>query len=575
MMKPYFAVYLGKEKKEGFSGFIAEHNFFIVIEIVEGVNAEQGREIVQKIKDEVTTLSIANLASFDQFISQIVTRHNLPPSLTLAAGYFNDKIMYLKTVGQGMIYLQRGSDFAKIIEKDNSASGYIEKGDFFVLTTKRLIDFLGSDIELKTIFDHKDPHQIVEDLTPQLKGKDDEGSIALLVQFKEIEGDQAEDVDLEGQQKMSRLDLQAISQSSGKRKTLTFVAVVIILFILVWSVVLGVQRRNQVEENKKIKSTKELVNFKLDQAEEVAFLNLSRSQALVSEAKEEVEKLKRQLGNEKGKEIGELEQLIKEKEAKIVKKEDKNFEEFFDLTVDNKEAKGSQLYLEKDKLSISDIERGTIYLLSLEKKSLDKKSASEIKKSSLVSSYQEDVLFYVVGEGVYKIPSEDKAKKVINKDNDWGNIADMWVYNGNVYLLDKGKGDIYKYLVAENGYSAKSSYLKGEAGSIKDANSLSIDSSIYIGLDDSIIKYTTGGRDEFSTSWPEKSIKLTKIFTSVDVEKVYGWDKAKGAIYILGKNGTYERQINSSILSKASDFVIFNNVAYILVGEKIYKIGLN
>ena len=586
-MKPNFAVYLGKEKKEGFSGFIAEHNFFIVIEIEEGVDAELGRSIVQKIKDEIATLSIANLASFDQFISQIVTRHNLPSSLTLTAAYFNEEVMYLKTVGQGMIFLQRGSDFARIIEKDNSASGYIEKDDFFVLTTKRLIDFLGSDIELKTIFDHKDPHQIVEDLTPQLKGKDDEGGIALLVQFKEIETEQTEDVDLEGQQEMGKpnqiedkratffQNLQALSQSSGKRKTLTFVAVVIILFILVWSVVLGVQRRNQTEENKKIKSTKELVSFKLNQAEEVAFLNLSRSQALVSEAKEEVEKLKKQLGGEKRKEIGELEQLIKEIESKIVKKEDKNYEEFYDLTVDNKEAKGSQLYLEKDKLSISDIGRGSIYLLSLEKKSLDKKSHPEIKKSGLVSSYQEDVLFYVAGEGVYKISADGKAKKVIDKDSDWGSIADMWIYNANVYILDAGKGDIYKYLVAENGYSAKSSYLKGEAGSIKDANSLSIDSSIYIGFSDSIIKYTAGGRDEFSTSWPEKDVKLTKIFTSADVEKVYGWNKDKGSIYILGKNGTYERQITSSILSKASDFVVFNNVAYILVGNKIYKIGLD
>ena len=219
--------------------------------------------------------------------------------------------------------------------------------------------------------------------------------------------------------------------------------------------------------------------------------------------------------------------------------------------------------------------KGIIYNLSLSKKSLDKNSAAGIKKADLVSAYEDYSLFFVKEEGIYKIDSEGKSKKVIDKDADWENIIGMWIYNGNVYLLDSGKGDIYKYLVAESGYSAKSSYLKGEAGSIKGANSFAIDSSIYVGLDDSLRKYTAGGRDEFSTSWPEKKVKLTKIFTSFDVEKVYGWDKTNETIYILGKNGTYERQINSSILAKASDFVVFKDAAYVLVNEKIYRIGLD
>jgi len=586
MLQPNFAVYLGKEKEGGFFGFIAERNLFLIIEVEDGINAEQGREIVQKIKDEAAAFSIDNLASFDQFISQIVTKYNFPSSFSLAASYYNEKILYLKTVGQGMIFLHRGSDFAQIIEKDNSASGYLENRDFFILTTKRLIDVLGSDIELKTIFDHKSPDEIVADLTPSLKEKDDQGAIALLIRFNEEETRQVETIDMKEQQKVNPLDqikntgktffgmFKAYSQRSGKRKVFTVVAIVVIFFVLIWSVVLGYQRRNQAEANKIIKSTKELVNLKLDQAEEVAFLNLPRSLALISEAKEEVGKLKKQLGKQKEKEVEELEQLIKEKEGKIVKKEEKKYEEFYNLTLDRKDAKGNKFYLEKDNLSIIDKGKGTIYILSLSKKSLDKKNASEIKKASLVSTYQDYVLFYIEGEGIYKTSADGKTKKAIENDKDWESISDIWIYNGNVYLLDSGKGDIYKYLVAENGYSAKSSYLKDEAGSIKGANSLAIDSSVYIGLDDRIIKYTAGARDEFSTSWPENNVKLTKIFTSADVEKVYGWDKSNGAIYILGKNGTYEKQINSSILSKASDFVVFNNTAYILVGEKIYKIEL-
>src|SRR3989338_337029 len=342
MLKPNFAVYLGKEKIGGFSGFIAEHNFFIVFEMKEGINVEQGLEMLQKIKVEASTLVIDNLASFDQFISQIITKYNFPSSFSLAAGYHKDKIMYLKTAGQGKIFLQRGSDFAEIIENDNSASGYIKTEDFFVFTTKTLIDLLGSDIELKTIFDHKSPQQIIEDLAPQIKGRDDEGAIALLLQFKETEAEQAEAVNLQVPEKINAFDqikkkvstyfetLQAYSQKSGKRKTLTLAVVIIILLILIWSVGLGMKRRNETEANEK------------------------------------VEKLKKQLGKQKEKKVEELEQLIKEKEGKIVKKEEKNYEEFYDLTLDSKGAKGDKLYLEKENVSIVDKGKGTIYVLSLE-----------------------------------------------------------------------------------------------------------------------------------------------------------------------------------------------------------------
>ena len=115
MLKPNFAVYLGKEKTGGFSGFIAENNFFIIVEMQAGINSEQGREMLQKLKVEVSIQAINNLASFDQFTSQIITKYNFPSSFSLAAGYHKDKIMYLKTAGQGKIFLQRGSDFAEII----------------------------------------------------------------------------------------------------------------------------------------------------------------------------------------------------------------------------------------------------------------------------------------------------------------------------------------------------------------------------------------------------------------------------------------------------------------------------
>ncbi len=356
---------------------------------------------------------------------------------------------------------------------------------------------------------------------------------------------------------------------------MTIGLVILIIIVLFWSVGLGVTRRQEGQANEKIKKSKELITQKLDQAEEVAFLNLSRAQVLINEAKTELGSLKKEVGD-KRKEIEEINNLIKEKENKIVKKEDKKFLEFFDLTIDKKEAKGTKFYLNDDVLAILDKDQGIIYLLSLTKKSLEKVSSLEIKSSNLIASYQENTFFYVPTKGVYKINKDNKAKIVINFDKDWGKIGDMTIYNGNIYLLDKEKNKIYKYMAGVEEYGSRNDYLKSdESISLKDATSMMIDSSLYVGFPDYTAKFTAGVRETFKTSFPDENFSLNKVITSKDLEKVYSWDKNNSSLYILGKNGTYERQVQSSILAKGEDVVVYDNIAYILIKEKIYEVNLD
>ena len=588
MLRSNSAVYFGRENQAGFSGYIADNNFFLALEFSEGLNSEKGSDLITKISVESRNFAISNLTSFDLAISNLITKYNFPATFSLAAGYKKERIFYLKTVGGGKIFLKRGMRFAQIIEGDNSASGYLVDGDFYILTAQKFIDLLGSDLELKSIFDHKTPQEIAEEITEQLKNMDNEGSIALFIRFSTEVNETGGPYFNKPQQMQGKNDLfnqfkkntigywqnfRAYSEKSGKRKITTLIAVVIIFFILIWSVGLGLKRRNLAGINEKVKFTKVLINQKLAEAEKAAFLNLPRSVALISEAKDELAKLKKEVGAEI-KEAEELERLIKESENKIVKKEEKKPEEFYDLTLDSKQANGSKMYLDKDNLGIIDRGQGLIYILSLSKKSLEKKANSLVKKAELISVNNDGVLFFIGNEGVFKFTDDKKVEKVIGKDKDWSRITDIWVYNGNVYLLDSDKGDIYKYLVAEKGYSSKSSYLRSEAGKIKTANSMAIDGSVYIGFTDEIIKYTAGAKDDFSTLWPQKSPIISKIFTTADEEKVYAWDKANGSIYILGKNGSYERQIYASVLSKALDFIVFEKSAYVLVDEKIFKIDL-
>ncbi|MEK9169266.1 MAG: hypothetical protein AAB788_00825, partial [Patescibacteria group bacterium] len=145
--------------------------------------------------------------------------------------------------------------------------------------------------------------------------------------------------------------------------------------------------------------------------------------------------------------------------------------------------------------------------------------------------------------------------------------------NGNIYLLDQGKNDIRKYMTTESGFGGGTSYFQlGQSINLSSVNSLTIDGSVYLAGDSVMFKYTSGLQDAFKTNLPDSNINTTKIFTSKDLEKIYAWDKKRGTIYIMGKNGDYQEQVNSKILSTASDLVVYKNSIYVLQGSKIYKI---
>jgi len=562
MFKQDIGFYLGHEKADGFSGFVDENNLFLSVEIEAGITPDRGRELTAFIREKINVIKIENLQQFDAFISNIIKEKNLPSGFSLSAGYLKGNIFYLKTVNQGKAYIRRNNKLALLIEDDETASGYILEEDVFIFTFNKFMKLLGEESGLNKKFDHRPISDIIDEITPELLSKNDQGTAALCIKFKKMEDDP---------KPVNNFNLKDFYLRFGQQKTLTFITIFILVIILIWSVGFGYIRRSSENNQKKINLTRDLISQKLSQAEQVSFLNMSSALSLITDSKVEVNNLKKDLGI-KNEGVNKLEKMISNSENKILKKEEKNYTEFFDLTVDDKNAKGNMLYLNDDRLLVSDKARGVLYELSLDKKSLDKDQSSEIKKSSLIAIFEEKKYFYVEGAGVYQI-IDGKAKKIIENNKEWGKIVDLAIFNGNIYLLDQGKNDIRKYMTTESGFGGGTSYFQsGQSINLSSVNSLAIDGSVYLAGDSVMFKFTSGLQDAFKTNLPDNNVNVTKIFTNKDLEKVYGWDKKREIIYIMGKNGDYQEQINSKILSTASDLVVYKNSIYVLQGSKIYRI---
>lgn len=568
-MQPKYAVYQSEEKEKGFSGYFNTTDFFLIFQIDNETSFHEGKNILQRLGQRLGSGEVESLSNFENILDKAIKDLNLPVNFSLTAGYIKEGIFYLKTIGNGEVLLKRGSDVGKIVSNGQSASGYIQGKDKYVFTTSHFTDVF-PEKEIKKILDEKNLDNITKRISDSIKNNEEKEQIAFFIDFSSP---------LVGKSKFSPLknlfsEINEIKIKAGNRNFITIIAVSLIFIIFLWSVVFSYQRRNENAVQKKISASRMIINQKLTESEDIAFLNMARSQALIAEAQTELDNLKSQIGNNNKKDITELENLISEKLNKITKKEEKSVEEFYDLTVDNKKAKGIKLGIDNDQLAVLDTDNGAVYLLSLSKKSLNKKIASQIKSSSIVAVSDLDVFFFVPEDGIYEIADQKNVKKIINNDADWGKITDLNIYNKNIYLLDSAKNQIYKYSITDEGYSDKSLYLKDQPDSFNTASSLAIDSSVYVSLKDYILKFTAGLRDGFKTDFPESVDSLNRVITGKDLEKIYVWDKEKGALYILGKDGIYEKQVKTSALSKADDIAVYNNEAFILIKEKIFSLNL-
>lgn len=316
MFRSEAAFYLGEQKDDGYSGVVFQDNLFFCLEIESGVNKEKGYEILDFVKKKIKEFflsekkGIRSLSDFDDFISLIIREKNLPLGFSLSAGYLKEKILYLKTIGQGKIYIRRKGKMGLLIDGDNTASGIVEDKDVFIFLTNNFFQLIGGWVGLEKSFNNNlKVNEVVNEITPVLKEKKDLGAVALFVGFyQEIDNSDIFSFQDEKKQMINTsslnfryFDFLRINFSSiwfsmkNSKKTLTFLTVFILFLIFFWSVILGFKRRINYQTNEKIKTAEELITEKLGKAEEVAFLNMDRALILITEAKQELEKVKKEL----------------------------------------------------------------------------------------------------------------------------------------------------------------------------------------------------------------------------------------------------------------------------------------
>lgn len=589
----------------------ADNAFLAVIDLTCDDAFTKGRQILSELSDfyfdfESGSTAEKLKATFDMSKEKFP---NEQYSLLVAA--VSGKILYIISKGEVEVYLKRAEKLSTLTSVGSDSqliSGFLQPADRLLLSTKSLTNFLGEDLE-KSLNLPLEAFEI--EVSDRIGASDleNQGLAGLVVevepeteQSQELEKDNIPNLQQEEYQSESPISYGSSSTQGSKLVTVLVTLALktkrvlsssfpksgrgrlIMAIILIAIIALGVgfkvisSKNAQIEAdfNQSLKASKDDFNG----AKGLASLNPAEAKSKLDSAKQKVNKALSLKA--KSQEAQDLKKQIEDQSASILQQSTaSDFPLFLDLDLVKKNFRAQNLSLSSGKLLLLDPGVKTLVVIDIAKKSNQILAGSEQLGEAKFASLNGNLGFvYSLDKGVLRVDaSTQKVVTVSKKDNDLGEIKDIYGFASNIYLLDSGKNMIWKYLPTSDGYSEKREYLtKNTKVDLANAIRMQIESSVYILKNGGeILRFTKGEKDNFGLEGLPTSVKDPKsIFVSSDTDNLYVLDSGNSRLLILTKTGSYKGQISGAKFATATDLVIDEEgkKVYLLEGSKIYTADL-
>lgn len=360
---------------------------------------------------------------------------------------------------------------------------------------------------------------------------------------------------------------------SRRRNMWLGVGFLVFLFLLVggWQWAQSDEQIKQSEQNKRI----EQLVHKFNEAQTLVQLNPVRSRQLLTE----VETLLQDFKNTKKKDerIRQIETDFGQVLGVASGVKQATTDEILDLDWLRSGMIGSRLGLVEGKLVILDTEGDRLVVVDPAKKSGEIVTGkTDLGETKLMAGYPGKITI-LSKKGIIECSTlNTQCSIVIKPDEGWGEIKDMKMFAGNIYLLTPN--NILRYQVIDGGYGGKQKWLSDADSSLSKSQSMSIDSFIWVGTTDGqILKFARGAKENFAVTDLDKPFgKKTVVYTDSDTEKLYVLDPSNGRVVVLEKTGAYKFQYQFDQAKEATDFVVDEKGGqmYLLVGSKIIGVKL-
>jgi hypothetical protein len=232
---------------------------------------------------------------------------------------------------------------------------------------------------------------------------------------------------------------------------------------------------------------------------------------------------------------------------------------------------------------IVDDSLGSMYFWDDSSRSITSVSVKDLSKTTYNVENERFIRPFSVRDGVYTgmaaggVWSGDKAEQkiVIQTDPEWGEISQVATFGNNIYLLDRGQGEIWKYAATDNGYADRKRWFG--AGIVLDLSKVVdwvVDGDIWLLTSSGKLeKYSRGAPVGFTlTGFPSESATggfVDPIAVAVVGDNIYVLERGARRVVVFDATGKYQKQYVSEDFSKASDLMVYDNKGYVLVNNVI------
>ncbi len=563
---------------------------FVVVALPKGdaVSIEKERRLVSKLEKEYfgnldlkpfNALKNALEKSSEEF-------RNSGEEVEAAAFSFAGNVVYSSAVnGPQLIIFRNGSTgvvLKSLGEEIAQASGFPKEGDVMFLGTK---DFFGrvSENFIKEALEAKDPEKAMSILEPKIAGGTGREA-ALIVYF----GGQVFVPSTDFKKKFSLFLNNLVSKIPQKKiyirsredeeissqgKKTTFSVAIGLIVILAVSIVFGIRQKKINAEKSRYQAILFSAEKEVNDAISLASVDLGKSRELFGDAEGKLDSI--QSLKIKDPKVADLAKKIDDSRGVILGEYRQKPELFLDLSLLSSGFRGDALSVSGGSVFILDKTGKKIVSVNLSTKKSKVVAGPQVLDGAFDLASYEDRVFAVEGDGIYELgPAKNK---VIDKT--WGGEIFVKAFAGNMYVVDKSAGAIYRFSGNGNSFGAKQNWLSSDtkadfSGSLK----VVIDGSIYVLFPGSKIqKFSLGSPQTFRISGVVPEIgQVDAIFAGENTTYVYLLDRAGKRVVVVDKKGNYKAQYKDDAIKEATNLVVSeaDKKIILLSGDKLLSVEI-
>ncbi len=559
--QPTVASVVGQISETRWGQVLQSPNAYAVVEVyvADGGARQSGINIFSKLTNALSKKRPTSLHETIAIVEGALTDDVVTLILMVKVG----AILYVASHGGGKVFLKRKQLLAKLVDGTNAIAGTLLPTDTIIAASSCFVSILGED-ELASVFDNYTPQEVAEKLTLLLHkhGEASEGGAACIYHVTDIEVE-TNDVSMvdKGMRYQTKSVLKRIIPQNGRTllrrwytmmqerlKGRTFVSLIpsILFLLFLISVVLGIWHQTAITTNSRVRNIITEAEHAFEEGTALLDLNPVKARERLSHAKAILDPL--QTRRVTSSDIRKAQILYADVSTSLTKAMQVYIvspELYFDLSLLKAGGKAEDMSLFDSRIGFLDSVGKTVYALGvLNKNGVIVGGGDLFSTAKQIAAYG-DSLYVVTTAGISVVNIQDQKTKldVIKAAPEWGTIADMDIFGGNIYMLDTLKNRIWKYVATDGReFTELREYLNPDSfPDLSRTTNMSIDGSVWLGTSTGqILRFTQGKENTFVPQGVEPAMgKYLQVYTTDTTQNVYVYDRDNSRIVVLDKDGFY------------------------------------